>query len=250
MRGSRLLLGLFVVLPLAARADGTTLSADRLNMLDQRGYFTPAFKTSVKELVDTRKAVAQARADEQKLEAQLPALQQQQASTEADVARLRKELALYAHPEDADYDELQRAMNDPKATPQEQLALAQAFVWSYPSDPHQAEAVHDVQRIQQEFLVAQQNEKNAEASRAATQAELLRRVRAKSLSLAEWQDFLRDRSQEELLSYLGRPQTQGDGYWIYTGDWTVDPVTQQKVGLRIDFNGTRVLSVAAAPPNP
>jgi hypothetical protein len=234
--------------PASAQGTDSNLSPERLEVLDQHGYFTPAFKEAVHDLVDTRQAVVQAKADEAKLEASLPALQTQSSAADAEVASLQKELAGYAHPEDADFDALQNAMKSPVETPQDRLALAQAFVWSYPTDPHQAEAVQYLQQIQKQMADQAEAEKEAEAARVAARAKLIQRAEAKDLSLAEWKSFLQDMSQEDLLTYLGRPQTQQADSWTYAGPWTSDPITNQKVGLQIFFNGTRVMSVTEAQP--
>jgi hypothetical protein len=233
-----------IVLPSLVKADAPQLSADRLNLLDERGYFTPTFKAAVHDLVDARQEIVQAKEDEKKARASLPDLQQQAAAAMAETNRLQKELDLYAHPEDTDFDALQAAMKNPAISAQQRMVLAQAFVWSYPTDPHQAEAEQDLRQIQKQLADLQQAEKDAEAVRIAAQAKLLQRAQARDLSLEEWQDFLRDKSQGDLVGLLGRPQREGPDYWIYTGDWTVDPATKAKVGLQIHFNGTRVLSVA------
>jgi hypothetical protein len=242
------LLGAGIALERPASAQASNLSPERLEVLDQHGYFTPAFKQAVHDLVDTRQAVVQAKADEAKLQATLPALQKQGSDADAAVASLQKELAGYAHPEDADFDALQNAMKNPVETPQDRLVLAQAFVWSYPTDPHQAEAVQYLQQIQKQLADQDQAEKTDEAARVAARAKLIQRAEAKDLSLAEWKSFLQDMSQEDLLTYLGRPQIQRDDSWTYSGPWTSDPVTNQKVGLQVFFNGTRVMSVTEAQP--
>jgi len=228
-------------------AEGPQLSADRLDLLDERGYFTPDFKAAVHDLVNARQEVVKSKMDEKNIRATLPDLRKQSADAQAEVARLQKELDLYAHPEDADYDALQRAMKDDAMSPAQRLALAQAFVWSYPTDPHQADAEQDLRQIQKQLADQQQAQKDADAARVAARAKLVQRAAAKDLSLAEWQGFLQDMSQQELLNYLGHPEQQTDDYWIYTGDWTSDPVTKAKVGLRVHFNGTRVISVVPEP---
>jgi hypothetical protein len=241
--------GLFALAPVSARADAA-LSAAKLDLLDDRGYFTPAFKAAVHDLVDARQAVAQDREDEAKAGEKLPGLKEQVAAAQLRVADLRRELALYQHPEDADFEALQAEMKDAAAQATEQLALAQAFVWSYPNDPRQAEAEQDLRQVQAKISAQQESVREAEAARQAAQARLVERAKARQLSLAEWQSFLLDKSQEELLGYLGRPQGEGDGYWIYSGTFIVNPVTNVRTGLLVNFNGTRVVGVAAAPPEP
>ncbi len=231
----------------SARAEDAQLSAEKLDMLDKRGYFTPAFKKAVHEYIDTNEAIVKTQADTKKLNDTLSDLQKQADEAKAQVDKLRKQLAVYAHPEDADFSALQDAMKNPSATAQDRLALAQAYVWTYPSDPHQVEAAQDMQLIEQQLAAQQQTVKQAAAARAAARAKLIQRAEAKDLSLTEWQDFLRDMSQEELLGYLGRPQTQADDYWIYTDGWTTDPVSGAKSGLQIDFSAGRVVGVSVAP---
>lgn len=241
--------GAGLLLTTAVRAaDGPQLSAARLDQLDQRGYFTPKFKAAVHDLVDAQQASARAQEQEKKLAITLPGLRQQAADIQARVAALHKELSLYEHPEDSDYDALQAAMKDPAASPGDRLKLAQAFVWSYPTDPRQAEAEQDLRKIQKQIADMDKAARDADAAKAAARAKLLQRVQARDLSLVEWQDFLRNMSQEDLLTYLGRPDTVGVDYWIYSGAWTADPVTKAKVGLQVQFNGTRVLTVTTPSP--
>jgi hypothetical protein len=240
--------GAGLLLPAAVRAADGQLSAARLDQLDQRGYFTPKFKAAVHGLVDAQQAAAAAQEQEKKLALMLPGLRQQTADIQAQVAALHKELSLYEHPEDSDYDALQAAMKDPAASPDDRLKLAQAFVWSYPTDPRQAEAEQDLRKIQKQIADMDKAAREADAAKAAARAKLLQRVQARDLSLAEWQDFLRDMSQEDLLTYLGRPDTVGVDYWIYSGAWTTDPVTKAKAGLQVQFNGTRVLTVTTPAP--
>jgi hypothetical protein len=247
-RGTFQLLLLFALLPAAGRgADGAQLSPERLDMLDARGYFTPKFKEAVHALIDAQQELVRVKAEEAKLHAQMPDLQRQAADLQVKLTALQKELALYEHPEDSDYDDLQNALKNPKVPPEERLAKAQAFVWSYPADPRQAEAEQDLRNLQKQIGDEQEAEKEAEAARKAAQAELIRRAQAHDLSLAEWQDFLRDMSQQDLLIYLGRPQGEGADFWTYTGAWTTDPLTKSKSGLQIHFNGTRVLAVTTVP---
>jgi hypothetical protein len=238
-----------LLLPVGLRAaDGPQLSAARLDQLDQRGYFTPKFKAAVHDLAEAQQAAARALEQQKKLAATLPGVRQQEADLQAQVAALHKELALYEHPEDSDYDALQAAMKNPAVSADERLKLAQAFVWSYPTDPHQAEAEQDLQQVQKQVAAMDQAARDDAAAKAAARVKLLERVKVRDLSLAEWQDFLRDMSQEDLLTYLGRPDVVGVDYWLYSGTWTTDPVTKAKTGLQVEFNGTRVLTVTTPAP--
>jgi len=239
--------GLFFLIIMAGHAEASQLSHERLAFFDKRGYFTPAFKAAIHELVETKDAIIQAKEEEKKLRGQLPDLQKRSSDDEAKVTSLEQELAQYDHPEEKDFTTLQARMNDTTAKPQEQIVLAQAYVWAYPTNPHQAQAQQYLQQVQKKLADQQQAEKEAEAAREAAHAKLVQRAQAKDLNLAEWKDFLRDMSQEDLLKYLGPPSFHGNDYWTYTGAWTTDPMTGEKVGLRIDFNGSRVLSVVQGP---
>jgi hypothetical protein len=73
-------------------------------------------------------------------------------------------------------------------------------------------------------------------------------VKEHYLSLGEWQVFLAQMSQEELLHYLGSPQERTPDTWTYRGDWTWNPATRARAGMLITFNGTRVLRVSAIAP--
>jgi len=254
------LVGFFLVLP-AGRAvsqstserlakDAPQLSPERLDVLDRRGYFTPAFKAAVHELVNGRQTLEQAKTEEKQMRESLPDLQQQSTATEAKVADLRLELARYDHPDDVDLAVLQGLMKDAKAKPAAKLALAQAYVWSYPGTPHQAEAQQDLQQVQKELADEQQSEKDAVAAKAAAWATLVKRAQVKDLKLSEWNVFLKDMTEEDVLKYLGPPPTKGRDYWLYTGAWTIDPYTGQKVGIEVSFNGTRVNGVSVGPVAP
>ena len=58
-------------------ADGKQLSPERLDMLDQLGYFTPGFKAAAHDLVDGKHALEQANADKEKLTLELSDWQRQ-----------------------------------------------------------------------------------------------------------------------------------------------------------------------------
>jgi hypothetical protein len=236
--------------PTPGHADSKQLSPERLDMLDHLGYFTPDFKAAVHDLVNSKHTLEQAKAEQIKLTQDLPDLQKQATETEAKAVALRQELATYEHPDETDFVALQNRMNDPGAKPEDQIALAQAYVWTYPASPHESDAQQDLQQTQKKLADQRQAEKDAEAARAAARAKLVQRAQARDLSLNEWRDFLRDMSQGDLVKFLGRPTSQRGDYWIYAGDWIVDPITKQKVGMEINFNAGRVLSVGEAPHSP
>jgi len=245
-----LIVWVLLLLSLPGHADGPALTPEQLDLLDQKGYFTPNFKMAAHALIDTKKALDQTRQDTEKLKEQLPDLQQQIDAAQAKTAALQKELAKYQHPEDDDFAALRALMQDSSAKLEDRLAAAQAFVWAYPSNPHADEARQDIQTIQKELADQEQAAQTARAAEAVAQAKLLQRVQVRNLSLDEWKDFLRGKSQEDLLKYLGRPDTVQVDYWTYNSAFTVDPNTGQKVGLLISFNGTRVNGVAVGPSAP
>jgi hypothetical protein len=236
--------------PTQGRADDKQLSPERLDMVDQMGYFTPAFKAAVHDLIDSKKALAQAKADKVKLTQELPDLQQQATQAEAQAIALRQELAKYEHPDETDFTALQQRMNDAGAKPEDQIALAQAYVWTYPTSPHASDAQQYLQQTQKKLADAQQAERDTEAAREAAHAKLVQRALAKDLSLGEWRDFLRDMSGDDLVKLLGQPSSQSDDYWTYAGEWILDPTTKQKVGMEINFNAGRVISVDEKPSPP
>ena len=232
-----------------AHADGQ-LSAERLDVLDQQGYFTPGFKQAVHDLVDTRHELDAATSEKAQLTKDLPGLQKQAAEAGAQVVALRQELAKYDHPEDNDFAALQSKVNDATAKPAEEIALAQAYVWTYPSSPHEGEAQQYLQKIQTKVAEEQKAEQDAEAARLAAHAKLVQRAQAKDLSLSEWRDLLRDMSQDDLVKLMGHPTSEVGDYWIYSGDWVTNAATHQKAGLQINFNGGRVLTVDEKPSPP
>lgn len=239
----------FFLAQVNGRADAQ-LSSERLDVLDKWGCFTPGFKAAVHDLVEAKQAIVTAGKDEAELSQKLPDLQKKVAEAEAQAAALQKELAEYEHTDESDFTELQDKMNEAGAKPEDQRALAQAYVWAYPASPHQAEAQHDLQLVEKTISDQAQAQKDADAARVAARANLIERAQAKQLSLAEWREFLRDMSQEDVLKYLGRPQSSNGDYWVYPGEWTEDPETHQKVGLQINFNAARVTSVSEAMPPP
>ena len=235
--------------PVAGHADGK-LSTERLDALDRRGYFTPAFKAAVHQLVDTQRELRQVTDEKAKLIKDLPNLQRQAAEAEAQVVALRRELVKYDHPEENDFATLQARINDSAAKPQDLVTLAQAYVWTYPASPHEAEAQQFLQQIQKKLADQAEAEKETEAARVAAHAKLVARAQAKDLNLTEWRDFLRGMSQDDLVKLLGRPTSQSADYWFYSGDWTTNPTTHKKVGLQINFEAGRVLNVDEKPSLP
>ena len=232
----------------AATEPSLPISAARIDLLDQRGYFTPRCKQALVDLVEAQEALLKSRSESARTAAYLPSLQTEERQTSAQVEDLKKELALYQHPEDDDFAALQSAAQDQASSLEKKLDLAQAFIWSYPQDPRQAEAVQDLQRWQKELADRQQAASASIAKQTAIRQQLLRRVKAHDLSLGEWQTFLGDMSQEELLANLGPPQTRQADSWIYSGNWTWDASTGLRAGLLVHFNGTRVSGVSALAP--
>jgi chromosome segregation ATPase len=249
MKRHWLFLGLMMVaayFPAAIPAHGQgQLSAEKFDWLDKEtGFFTPSFKAAIHELVDSKEAIVEAKKEEKELNLKLPDLQKQADNADAKIAVLKQKLADYDHTDEADFVQLQQKMNDAKADPEEQRVMAQAYVWAYPASPHQADAQQYLQTAQKKLDDVAQAKKDAEAATATAQAQLLQKVQARSLSLTEWREFLQNKSQEEVLKYLGRPQTERTDSWIYPGEWTDDPTTHQKVGLQVNFNAARVMSVS------
>jgi exonuclease VII large subunit len=237
----------FCLTPAPGHADGKQLSPERLDMLDHLGYFTPGFKAAVHDLVNSKRALEQASAEQTKLTRDLPDLQEQATEIEAKAVSLRQELVKVEHPEETDFDALQKRMDAADAKLEERIALAQAYVWTYPASPHQSDAEQYLQQMEKKLADRQQAEKDAEAARVAARAKLVQRAQARDLSLSEWRDFLRDMSQDDLVKFLGRPTSQRDDYWIYSGAWIIDPASKQKVGMEINFNAGRVIGVVEEP---
>jgi len=219
------------------------ISPHRLNILDRRGYFTPVFKKAVHDLVDAKAAVVAAQDDEKGLRAKLPALEAQVAEADDKMAKLHQQLADLDRTDETDFVALQQEMSDANAKPEDQRVSAQAYVWAYPASPHQADAQHYLEAVQKKIADQAQADADAEAAREAAHAKLVQRAQARDLSPVEWRDFLLNMSQEDLLKFLGPPQNIDHDYWVYSGAWTEDPITHQKVGLQINFNAGRVLNV-------
>jgi hypothetical protein len=220
------------------------LSASQIETLQTWGWVTPQFQAAAAKLIDARVAGRMAQDETDKLTYVRPGLEKNVAVADAKVAQLKVELARYDHPDETDFTALQAAMKDAAAKPEDQEALAQAYVWTYPTSPHAAEAGQDLQQLQKKIADQVQTTQNDEAATLAAQAKLLQRVQAHDLNLAEWRAFLQDKSQAEVTQYLGQPSSQKGEYWIYSGAWTTDPSTGEKAGLQLNFNGGRVLSVA------
>ena len=263
------------LLPLPGQAAGPKLSPQRLDLLDRRGYFTPAFKQAVYDLVNIKQAVVDAKNEQQKLEEGLPALQKQAAEAAAKVAGLQKQFSDLNHLDESDYSELQAKMNESEQSAdlekqlagavqlcssdfdelkknidktdvllKQQLTLAQAYVWAYPTSPHQADAQHDLQDVQKKISDLAQSLTDAEAARVVAHQKLVARAQAHDLSISEWRDFLLNMSKDDLLKLLGQPQYSSESSWTYSGAWTEDAVTHQKVGLNLTFNAGRVMNVS------
>ncbi len=227
----------------AAPQQQTGLTTERLNDLDKLGAFTPDFKRAVHDYVEAKQAIATALKDKNKYRDQLPGIEKQAETEEAKVAELQQKLAEYDHTAETDFILVQKKMSDKEAVPEEQLILVQTYVWCYPMSTHKSEAQMYLQQVQKVLADRAQAQKDAIAAEEAAHAKLLARVQSHDLSRAEWNDFLRNMSQEEVLKYLGRPQMLQGSYWIYIGAWMPDPLRNRKVGLRINFNAARVISV-------
>jgi hypothetical protein len=243
---------LLIVLSLAAipcRAAEPEISADKLNMLDRLGYFTPAFKQAVHDLVAAKQAVVDAKAEEEKLKAELPDLEKQVAEANGRVEGLQKQFSDLDRLDETDFTELQAKMNDASAPLQDKVKLAQAYVWAYPTSPHQADAQKYLQDTQKAIADKAQADADDAAAKAAAHAKLVARAQARDLSVVEWRDFLLNMSKEDLLKFLGTPQEYNQDNWVYKGAWTTDAATNQKVGLEINFNAGRVINVTEAPGN-
>jgi hypothetical protein len=235
--------------PVAAHA-GKQLSPDLINQYDRRGYLTPNFKAAIHDYVEAHEALDKAQAEQKKFEIDLPALQKQAADAQAKTVALQQQLAVYDHPDENDFAALQALVHDPSAMPGDIIALAQAYVWTYPASPHEAEAQQFLSTWQKKVADETQAEKNAEAARVAAHAALVRRAQAHDLTLAEWRDLLRGMSQDDLVQLFGQPTSKQDDYWFYDGQWVVNPANSQKVGLQINFEASRVITVDAKPPPP
>ena len=246
MKALVLLLAGTMLLPFVARADDT-FSASQIAALQRRGWLTPKFQAAARDLITAKEAANDTAAEQANFKAQQPALQQSVAAEDAKVAQLKADLARYDHPDETDFTALQDAMKNTALQPNDQLALAQAYVWTYPAGPHAAEATQDLQQLEKKIADQAQTASNAEAARLAAQAKLLQRVQAHDLDLGGWRAFLQDKTQAEVVQYLGNPTSKQDDYWIYSGAWTTDPETGQKAGLQLNFNGGRVLTVAPTP---
>ncbi len=246
MRKFALPLAVLLATGASVRADNG-LTQTQIETLERRGWITPQFEAASRELIDARAAATKAKEDEVSLSAALPALKQKVDSEDQKVATLQAELARYDHPDETDFAALQQALQDASARPQDQLALAQAFVWTYPSSAHAADAEHDLQQIQKKIADAAQAVQDAAAAQEAARLKLLQGVKAHSLSLGEWRSFLQDKSTDEVQQYLGAPTSQSGDYWTYAGSWTVDPSSHLKAGLQLTFNGGRVQNVAPVP---
>jgi hypothetical protein len=232
-----------------ARAD-RQLSPDLIDQYDQAGYLTPNFKAAIHAYVDASERLDQATAQQLKSQVELPAMQRDAADAEAKVAALRGQLSLYDHPDESDFTALEAKVHDPAAKPEDIIALAQAYVWTYPASPHAADAQAYLSNWSQKLADQVQAEKEAEAARIAAHEELVRRAEAHDLNLTEWRDFLRGMSQDDLVKLFGQPSSRQDDYWYYDGAWVVNPDNAPKAGLQINFEAGRVINVDAKPPSP
>jgi hypothetical protein len=245
-----ILFACIVLAPLAGRGADTTndlLTQTQIETMERNGWLTPQFEAAARELIEAKETLKTADDDRTKLELKLPALQKTAATEDAKVSKLKDELAHYDHPDETDFTALQAAMKDSSAKIEDRLALAQAYVWTYPGGAHTGEAEQDLQQIQKKIADQVQAAKDTDAAQTAVQLKLLQRVKAHDLNLGEWRAFLQDKSQDEVLQYLGEPAAKTDDYWTYSGAWTIDPATNQKAGLQLTFNGGRVQNVAPIP---
>jgi hypothetical protein len=222
---------------------GGQLSPERLDLLDKRGYFTPAFKKAVHDLVEAKKEVVDAKVEEKKLEDEVPDLQKEANTAEDKVGALRQQFDALNHIDESEFTELQKKMADASVPLEEQRILAQAYVWGYPASPHQADAQKYLADVQKKIADQAQAVADAEAKKKADHAALVQRAIAKDLSISEWRDLLLTMSKEDLIKFIGNPQGGNDDDWTYAGGWTVNVITHQKVGMDVTFNAGRVINV-------
>ena len=233
-----------------ARADeAKKLSPENFDAADRAGYFTDSFKQALRDFVASKQLLADTKAEQAKMDQDLPALQKQAAKTQASLVAMRQELAKYEHPEEIDFDMLQARMKDPAAKSDEQLALAQAYVWTFPASPHAVEVQGYLQGVQKKIADQQQAVRDAEAARLAAHEELVRRAQAHDLDLAGWRTLLRDMSQEDLVRLIGHPSQINLDDWTYAGPLMTDAMGR-KVGLEITLDAGRVINVDAKPSGP
>jgi hypothetical protein len=242
-----LLLAVALLAPSPARADDNGLTPTQVEAMQRRGWITPDFEAASRRLLEANETAEKAKDDQARLEAQLPDLHKSAAAEDAKVAALKAELARYDHPDEIDFAALREAMNNPSAKIEDQMALAQAYVWTYPGAAHTPEAEKFLQQLQKKIADQAEAAKEADAAQQAAQLKLLQGVKAHNLDLGEWRAFLQDKSQDEVIEYLGAPASQSGDYWTYSGTWTVDPSTNLKAGLQLTFNGGRVQNVAPVP---
>lgn len=228
-------------------ATGVSLSPEQLAVLDRKGYFTPAFKTAVTDLVNVKQAIVDATAEQKKLNLELPGVQKDAAEAAAKKEDLQKQLDALDHTDETDFVELKKIMDNPDAKPEEQLIQAQAYVWAYTASPHKALAQQFLSEVQKKIADAAKAAADAEAAKAAARAELIRRAQIKDLKVDEWRDLLLNMSQEDLIKFMGMPDSGDQDRWVYPGAWTEDAITHQKVGLEVSFNAGRVINVVEAP---
>jgi hypothetical protein len=250
MRTAAFLFACILLVPLAGRGadtDNDLLTQTQIETMQRNGWLTPEFEAAARELIEAKETLKTADSDRTKLELTLPGLEKSASAEDAKVARLKDELAHYDHPDETDFTALQAAMKDGSAKTEDQLALAQAYVWTYPGGAHTGEAEQDLQQIQKKIADQVQAAKDADAAQTAAQLKLLQRVKAHDLDLGGWRAFLQDKSQDEVRQYLGDPTAKTDDYWTYSGAWTIDPATNQKAGLQLTFNGGRVQNVSPIP---
>lgn len=247
MRPIVALLAVVLLVPFSAHADDG-LTPAQIEAMRQKGWITPDFEKASRRLIDAELAAKQAQDDKARLDAQLPVMERKAVEEDGKAGKLKDEINRYAHPDETDFTALQATLKNASAKPEDQMALAQAYVWTYPGGAHTADADKDLQQLQRKIADQAQAAKEADAARTAAQLKLLARVKTHDLTLGEWRAFLQDKSKAEVVQYLGEASYQADDFWGYGGDWTVDPSTTMKAGLGVTFNGGRVQNVAPLPP--
>jgi len=240
-----------LTMPQDVRADTslvtTQFSPEHLDLLDKRGYFTPAFKQAVHDLVNAKKDVVNANAAQKKLENELPGVEKQVRDAEDQMNALSKQFDELNHIDESEFVELQKKIGDSSVTLEQQRVLAQAYVWGYPTSPHEAEAQKYLADVQKKIADAAQAVADAKAAKIAAHAGLVQRAITKDLNISEWRDLLLTMSKEEILKFIGEPQGGDSDNWAYAGGWTENAISHQKVGLVVTFRGGRVINVTEAP---
>ncbi len=220
-------------------------AAQLVEELDKMGFISPDVKKLVESYFDKETELRRLHKENTEASSSREEAAAKVKSMEEQVADLGKKLKGADHPDAVALDALKNAVADTSVSLDDQVAQAQKFLWAFPTSSLLPEGQKIMDMLQGK--VTERDQKIADDKRKIAErlAYLTDGAMKHNLRLEEWREFLKDKTQDEVAAAMGNPDSAvSDGNWYYLGPCTLDPASQERAGLVIIFNGTRVQNVS------